>query len=404
MNTELHSTAIDINIVGKNGFKNDKKPELILRDDAPQVPYVGKTDKSAMHMGQTKLALSEIETLTKFYIDDMKPNNITWDDVLFVYAGAASYRHGYLIHKKLFPGMRIVLVDPNPFDESIYNLKLSGIDIKIHTHEDGKEGSGFFTDETAAKIKEFYKNSGMKRLIFMSDIRINPEEDDVIKDMELQQGWVSIMEPDLSVLKFRLPWNKPTMSYLDGIVFIQQYPPRSSTESRLYILKSQCNSRKEYDCKKYESQFAYHNRASRLQYYTWANKYNTSVISKVSGMDHCYDCSACLRILEEYNDAFPEVYKGNILVFMQELLKYSLSEHHNMNTWYAHKYIESIGRGIMKPLNIYEKLLNDKNNSEDDKKMIIQDLDKPMYLIKKMFDKFIQYKNNSVKSYGKWKK
>ena len=62
-------------------------------------------------------------------------------------------------------------------------------------------------------------------ILFISDIRTvgseegEEREETIINDMRMQEKWIELVQPDYSLLKFRLPYNKvkySTFNYLEG--------------------------------------------------------------------------------------------------------------------------------------------------------------------------------------------
>lgn len=153
----------------------------VLSADAPRRPYfrIPHHLRTVNHWGQRKLLLSEIEFLTEHAVDD---------DCIVVYAGAAPGTHiPYLAN--LFPQVKLFLLyDPADFKEWVTHLEE-----RVEVHQ------GFFTDEVAIQLKERYKND---TLLFLSDIRTaDPKvmseeevEENVVKDMTMQMGWVSYIK------------------------------------------------------------------------------------------------------------------------------------------------------------------------------------------------------------------
>lgn len=166
-----------------------------------------------VHQGQRKLFLCELYFLTEFgHLSDT-----------IVYAGAAPGHHTVLL-SELFPKHKFHLYDPRDvFDERFKNNDM------VNTYVQ------FFTDEDA-------KNWDGKDVLFMSDIRISVNDYDarelqISADMDMQMNWVKNMNPIKSLLKFRLPWDRSNVDYLNGDLIYQQYPSRYSSESRLIVDK-----------------------------------------------------------------------------------------------------------------------------------------------------------------------
>lgn len=94
----------------------------------------------------------------------------------------------------------------------------------------------------------------------MSDIRTaDPKvlsqeqvEAAVLDDMRLQSGWVKRLQPRVSMLKFRLPWDAGTTPYLKGDIFLPVWGRETTTECRLVVEKDAPEIN--YDNRKYEEQ------------------------------------------------------------------------------------------------------------------------------------------------------
>ncbi len=233
--------------------------------------YMHRTDefKPALHWGQLKLFLSEMEFLTKV-VRDAKGRKI-----IFVYAGAAPGEHTEYL-ASLFKNVRFELYDPNEF-------KIKDND-QIHTHVE------FFTEKTAeywAKYPDIY-------LAFCSDIRTEPPtEENIKRNMKMQLEWWKIMRPELSMFKFRLPWEAGSTEYPEGDIYVQAYPGPSSSETRLICKKDAAI--KQYDNNEYEEACSYHNTVIRS--YNYPNAIGAA-------LDKCYDCASFEYIVSEYLTAF----------------------------------------------------------------------------------------------------
>ena len=141
--------------------------------------------KRALHWGQLKLFLTEVEFLTK--VLELKPTK----KIVMVYAGAAPGHHTKYL-QGMFPDIRFELYDPNDF--AIENDKMINIHIQFFTDKDAEHWR-----DTAAKEDLF--------LVFCTDVRTEPAtEENVKRNMAMQLKWWQIMNPELSMFKFRLPW------------------------------------------------------------------------------------------------------------------------------------------------------------------------------------------------------
>jgi Poly A polymerase regulatory subunit len=199
------------------------------------------------HHGQRKLFFTMLEFLT------ICAKTIKLHDALVVYVGAAPGYNLRLI-AELFPCVSYLLIDPASFDiKESNNLRI--------WHR-------IFTDETLEDVKR-YKQVVVKKkhIIFVSDIRMTPKEEDIGQDMASQQRWGVLLQSAAMMFKFRLPYygtslvndlvleaeqqlmrikdlvempaSKPKMQhaylYLDGTVLTQLYAPLRSAETRLIV-------------------------------------------------------------------------------------------------------------------------------------------------------------------------
>lgn len=205
------------------------------------------------HWGQKKLLLSEIQFLTRVRESVGGPLS----DYALVYVGSANGLHLPVLYE-LFPGLTWLLYDPAKFSKNAYEHPQGLVQIF----------NDFFTD---ASIAHALEHAGGRKIIFVSDIRVTPSEEDVQKDMINQARWGVALDADFMLLKFRLPYEsehvihtldlpadrvnvRPTpekgfMQYLKGDVYLQLYPPPYSAELRLYVEKKDGK----YDLATYDS-------------------------------------------------------------------------------------------------------------------------------------------------------
>jgi len=305
--------------------RTDKKPAKIFRtlhDDMGCTEWARgmySTMKYNCHWGQRKLLFSEIEffsVISKY---------IKLSDFLVVYVGSASGIHIPLL-KQLFPEISFLLYDPLPYVFS----KLEDTIIKT-----GEEG--WFGDD---KLKEVLEIAKGKKIIFISDIRVTPEEKTIREDMINQQRWAIKLDSEFMLLKFRLPYTvienigvsfeynideikdkviidknnipEENLLYLDGHVYIQIYPPKFSTETRLLAKKIKyCKNKDKYsekeqemylmkyhDYHKYECQMSHFNRFTRSEPFIFRE--SNDVPNHLLGYDNGYDSVSEYYILYKY--------------------------------------------------------------------------------------------------------
>lgn len=260
-----------------------KGPKVVLQTyltpDFPRKRYVKEHfNPKAIHLGQRKLLISEIEFLTRIIkrATELGPDGFAPVSpapgflYTLLYVGAAPGQHIPIL-SEMFPEVKFVLYDPAPF--AIKPTKA----IEIHQE--------LFTDELVAQ----YATDGKKEnhLLFVSDIRsaprtgyqdtdtVDPEfEDEVRKNLAQQRRWVEQLRPVRSLLKFRLPFtdeaDKATTEYFDGVVNFQAYAPPQSAETRLEV----GNKPKiiTYNHTTYEQQMFYFNTQYRVQSFVHYNR------------------------------------------------------------------------------------------------------------------------------------
>jgi hypothetical protein len=241
------------------------------------------------HIGQRKLYSSTLYFLTLY---GHLSNTI-------VYAGAA-HGHNIGLLSLLFPNHVFHLYDPG-----VFKVKINK-NIKIYNQ--------LFTQNDAAKYTD-------KDILFMSDIRVYPDESTILQDNKLQHEWVKIIRPIKSLLKFRLPFpdgkyfeenvlnGKCLYSYFKGELLLQPWAPHHSTEMRLIVDKSNIDVDQLYDCIEIEEKLFYHNSETRNKLirlssslYTWdeiqeLNIINLYIKSKINNTD--YNIEYILKTLNE---------------------------------------------------------------------------------------------------------
>jgi ubiquinone/menaquinone biosynthesis C-methylase UbiE len=263
----------------------------IIPDNLPREQYKRRTKeiKSVLHWGQRKLSLTEIEFFT-LYLQNMYTPENSGKHIYAVYAGSAPGTH-ILYLAKLFPTIHFELYDPREFSKKLLkNTKM------INTYVQ------YFTDETAQQWVA--ANHPDKVILLISDIRTGePEKQSkemvearVKIDHEWQKNWYNIIKPEMAMFKFRLPWNDEITEYLAGDIYIQPYPPATSTETRLIIGKDA--GLKMYDNRKYEEQFFYFN--NHIRPLNFANILDDLTPDEKHGVKNNYDGAAEVHILEQY--------------------------------------------------------------------------------------------------------
>jgi hypothetical protein len=202
--------------------------------------------------------MEEIQFLTYFWNSKKVPRP------QIVYAGAAPGVHIPFL-AAMFPELTFHLYDPSPF--------------KIQQTERIFLYNQLFLDADAQKW------AGRDDVYFISDIRSDPSsipkndvgrrETLIVTDMRRQEKWVETIRPIKASLKFRLRYTasesfggeeyRPAryFEYLDGLVYIQPWARRVSSETRLIVSSPEDKTvplaKKVWDIAKYESQMFFFN-------------------------------------------------------------------------------------------------------------------------------------------------
>ena len=283
-------------------------------------------EKKAVHWGQRKLLLSEIEFFTIY----LRKNMV---GPICVYAGAAAGNHIPLL-SSMFPSLTFHLYDPQKFHIKdtprikIYNDYFTN---EIAESYKDKENVFFLSDIRTSDHITIYKESlrnvgipfddqgnaigGDSKLIKQAKFQAAEKHSKNIEnDMELQPKWVMLMNPLHALLKFKLPWSLKNengdpidrkVKYLKGIVYWQQWVGPTSTENRLKPVKN-INGQyelEEWSILEYEQWCFYHNVVTRE-----TDKYKNVLNGTEETLDgeellNDYDSTAEIYILKMYLSA-----------------------------------------------------------------------------------------------------
>lgn len=308
-----------------------------ITGDEITLPYHRNTYniRLASHLGQRKLIMAMIEFLSDY-------GHLSYD---VVYTGCTAGNYIFYL-SELFPEHNFYVYNPNNFleENSTEHVKLRN---SIFTIKDAKEWVG-------------------KKILFISDVRnysnikggfINKSREDNItnetnealeNDLIQEATFISIMDPEASMLKFHPPYGSGKFRYLKGIVYSQCWAAKTSSEARLVVLKNCKNNYQGeqdnyeddiqglplelkdklinkgyeitiYDNKKWENIFYYINTISR----EWLRYYNPYYNEKV-GMCNCYDCCLEAKIWNKYFKTENEGDK-NYIISMVEKTNVSIS-------------------------------------------------------------------------------
>ena len=253
-----------------------------LENDAPRRVYRRRhTDaiKSVIHWGQRKLLLSEIE----FISSSLASYSFKQHDLTVLYVGAGPGHHIPILIE-MFPQIRKWVL----FDKTDFSFdKTDSERVEICKR--------YFTDADTIPFSD-------KNLLFICDIRnlsantSSPTETEksVSEDMQNQMNWVLKMNPDFSMLKFRLPYVPGSTPYLSGRLKLPVWGPQTTTEVRLIVEKNA--GFQIYDNQKHWEQMFFFNTVTRVCLYDFTDRAD----KMDRGICACFDCSSEFSILANY--------------------------------------------------------------------------------------------------------
>ena len=296
---------------------NKLKATMTLDDINQSIKYVNNHIPNInVHMGQRKLFLSELQ----FLVD----NAYSTVSSVVVYAGAAPGNHTKFL-ASLFPNIKFILVDPAKFivkGEYLQTVDDHPMDLArtkeiVKTAMKGTKQiyiiNDFFTSILAEELREY-------SILFISDIRTNSDASEFPKDSDLvwnyaqQYIWIKLMNPIMAMTKFRHPFyltknpeytelmltdlkiakdlgidfadnfNKKKLVFFDGVINLQAFAGKNSTETRLV---TDCRKLRDYSGpEEYEAKLFYYNKIER-----GFIKHENSNADKQIGFDYCNDCA-----------------------------------------------------------------------------------------------------------------
>ena len=290
----------------------------ILHNNYNYLPY-GILDKKNIncHDGQRKLLFSEIEFYT------LVSQKYDLKNILVVYAGSGEGIHEQVIFN-LFPELDFYFCDPIKF---LFKHPL------LYNKDRVRINNNYYNDETWKDIFKFNKKN--KNIVFISDIRGDVTEEDIMNNMIQQQKWTIQLNSVAYMLKFRLPYldnnfNKSLITYklpkevkvnksynnlenevnninekydfyyLKGSIYIQLYSPTLSSETRLIYVRDK-NEKfiiQKYNIENYDGNMYYFNQIDRSKKY----KYKDSNLMKyhILGYDDSYESVSEYYIIDKY--------------------------------------------------------------------------------------------------------
>jgi hypothetical protein len=240
--------------------------EMFIEDDSKQRLYKEGAKNLGIHIGQLKLFYTEL-TFFLFFWDKIE---YKFPIILYIGAGGAGNGGGKHIVKlaKMFPTFTFYLYDTGKFninEDNMEETQRSPEDYRsiendfTLTEDEESNGDRIFMRRRYFEkkdIEEFKLLQESRGVYLISDIRTTedpdpkatPTNDDVLRDMKMQEEWVIEIEPIHSLLKFRTQFNDNTdrnedlaFESLDGHIMKQLFAGRNSTEMRLIPRKGPDN-------------------------------------------------------------------------------------------------------------------------------------------------------------------
>lgn len=279
------------------------------------------------HWGQKKLLLSEIQFFTRIcetlQIKSLKKYAV-------VYIGSAGGHHLPILYN-LFPDLIWLLYDPAPYSDVV--MKHPNKDKSVFVY------NMFFTDETLEHVK---KNCQGRKILFISDIRVENKEENIIKDMRDQAYWGMELNAPYMLLKFRLPYEeldsipksnkqlnlnekyisnpnfitnkKNNMIYLKGDVYLQIFPPPYSGELRLFVeQKDNKYEFIEYDYLDIENRLINFNSVIRPTYGNIESD-DLEMLNYIPGYDTSIECLMEYQAVQKFYKYFFNITESKILI------------------------------------------------------------------------------------------
>ena len=323
----------------RNNLKNidftkiTKIPEFV--SDIPVTNSIYDDDaldhQSKCHWGQKKLLLSEIQFFTRI----CKTLNIkSLKDFAVVYIGSAGGHHLPILYN-LFPDLIWLLYDPAPFSKDVTKHPTKDKSVFVYNM--------YFTDDTLEHVR---KNCQGRKILFISDIRVETKEEDIIKDMRNQAFWGTELNSPFMLHKFRLPYEEletipksnlqfklndklfinpnlkitknKNMLYLKGDIYLQIFPPPYSGELRLFVEQKDGKYEfAEYDYLDIENRLVYFNSYIRPYFYCSNDDKickEYKYINYIPGYDTSVECLMEYKVVIDYYNYFFNIKDKKVII------------------------------------------------------------------------------------------
>jgi hypothetical protein len=323
----------------RNNLKNidftkiTKIPEFV--SDIPVTNSIFDVDaldhQSKCHWGQKKLLLSEIQFFTRIC---KTLNTKSLKDYAVVYIGSAGGHHLPILYN-LFPDLIWLLYDPAPFSKEVMKHPTKDKSVFVYNM--------YFTDDTLEHVR---KNCQGRKILFISDIRVETKEEDIIKDMRNQAFWGTELNSPFMLHKFRLPYEEletipksnlqfklndklfinpnlkitknKNMLYLKGDIYLQIFPPPYSGELRLFVEQKDGKYEfAEYDYLDIENRLVYFNSYIRPYFYCSNDDKickEYKYINYIPGYDTSVECLMEYKVVMDYYNYFFNIKDKKIII------------------------------------------------------------------------------------------
>ncbi|CAH6418949.1 Cap-specific mRNA (nucleoside-2-O-)-methyltransferase [uncultured virus] len=297
----------------------DRNKHFTVGDGDPRTPYSRRKTESklAVKWGQFKLLMEEVQFFNLYWDPSKVPRPVV------VYVGSATGTH-IAVLADMFPWFTFHLHDPREHDPILKGNK------NIHIHK------GFFNDEEAkvyAERKDVFlivdiRSTTYKRNENVSTAEAKENEAIVASDMDKQMAWTRIIRPVKASLKFRLPYSwdfvkaqGKTRAYLDGLVYLQQWGPVTTTETRL-VPHDDLRMR-DWDYQAHEEMMFHHNTKVRaVQAFLNPITGSDGAVAPKMGLLSDYDSVATTVITMEYLEKFGvKPTQETVLPLLKEMIR-----------------------------------------------------------------------------------
>lgn len=281
--------------------------------------------------GQKKLLLSEIQFFTRIC---KTLNTKSLKDFTVVYIGSAAGHHLPILYN-LFPDLIWLLYDPAPFSKEVMKHPTKDKSVFVYNM--------YFTDDTLEHVR---KNCQGRKILLISDIRVDPKEEDIIKDMRNQAFWGTELNSPFMLHKFRLPYEEletipksnlqfklndklfinpnlkttkyKNMLYLKGDIYLQIFPRPYSGELRLFV--EQKNGKyefAEYDYLDIQNKLIYFNSYIRPYFYCSNDDKickEYKYINYIPGYDTSVECLMEYKVVMDYYNYFFNIKDKKVII------------------------------------------------------------------------------------------